>query len=642
MRGSIFKVFLVILFTLSGISVFSPLEARPPAPDTIFIGHFITLDRAHPEAEAIAVSSGRIVGVGSRSQVESLADKNTKRINFSGVGLPGFADAHVHVEGTGEQLEKLDLRGLTKAKILTRIAEAARVAPPGEWISGGGWDQGFWQPPEFPTAKELDAVSGDHPVILERIDGHSTWMNSKVLTLANITRDTPDPDGGLIRRDSAHEPSGMLVDHAQGLIRNVIPKPSPADRERQIRAALRQFSRWGLTSVHDAGVDLDTIAIYKDLLKRGELPVRVYAMARGEAAMRHYLESGPEHDLGGDMLAVRSFKLILDGALGSRGAEMTDPYSDAPKDHGLELVKDAELDEIVKAARQKGFQVNTHAIGDRAVTRALNAFQKGGVTPQERFRVEHASVVTNEDLSRFARYGIIASIQPVFVGEYGRWAEERVGPSRIHWMLRTRDFLNAGVALAAGSDYPASDSGDPIATLYCLVTGKSADGKLEAGWYRDQRVDVDQALGMMTAGPAFASFQENNLGALTIGRYADFTILSANPYNVPSENLRALTIRMTVVAGPSNLRCFASARYDSPLKSVPDLCSPPPRNHVNQAWVEFTGRPPGWRSGQSRANPSPAEFPANREKYREFANSCPRKMHPHLSKLQSLLQKVAV
>jgi predicted amidohydrolase YtcJ len=549
MRGSIFKVFLVILFTLSGTPVFSPVEARPPAPDTIFIGHFITLDRQHPDAEAIAVSAGRIVGVGSRSQAESLADKNTKRINFSGVGLPGFADAHIHVEGTGEQLEKLDLRGLTKAEILTRIAEAGRAAPRGGWISGGGWDQGFWQPPEFPTAKELDAVSGDHPVILERIDGHSTWVNSKVLTLANITRDTPDPDGGLIRRDSAHEPSGMLVDHAQELIRNVVPKPSQADRERHIRAALRQFTRWGLTSVHDAGVDLDTIGIYKDLLKLGELPVRVYAMARGEAAMRHYLESGPEPDLGGGILSVRSFKLILDGALGSRGAEMTDPYSDAPKDHGLELVKDAELDEIVTAARQKGFQVNTHAIGDRAVTRALNAFKKAGATREERFRVEHASIVTNEDLSRFSHYGIIASMQPVFVGEYSRWAEDRVGPSRIHWVLRTRDFLNAAVAIAAGSDYPASDSGSPIATLHCLVTRQSATGKPEEGWYNDQRVDVDQALRMMTAGPAFAAFQEKDLGALTVGRYADFTVISANPYQVRSKDLRTLSIRMTVVAG---------------------------------------------------------------------------------------------
>src|ERR1035437_6686584 len=543
------SVFLVALVTLLAVPVFAPLEAQSSAPETIFIGQFLTLDRSHPQAEAIGVSAGRIVAVGSRSDVEALANKTTRRIMISGVGLPGFADAHVHVAGVGSQLEKLDLRGLTKAEVMTRVAEAVRSAPPGGWISGGGWDEGFWRPPVFPTAKELDVVSGDHPVVLERIDGHSTWVNSKVLAMARISRDTPDPDGGLIRRDAAHEPTGMLVDHAQELISTVIPTPTHADQERYIRAALQQFTRWGLTSVHDAGVDLDTIAIYKDLLKRGELPVRVYAMARGEAAIRHYLESGPEPDLGNGMLAVRSFKLILDGALGSRGAEMTKAYTDAPEEHGLQLVKEVELDQIVRAARQKGFQVNTHAIGDRAVKHALDAFEKGGVTREERFRVEHASIVTNDDLLRFARLGIIASIQPVFVGEYSRWAEDRVGPSRVHWVLRTRDFLNAGVALASGSDFPASDSGMPIATLHCLVTRQSAAGKPEAGWYSDQDVDVDQALRMMTAGPAFAAFPEKDLGALTVGRYADFTVVSANPYQVPSRDLRTLTIRMTVVAG---------------------------------------------------------------------------------------------
>jgi predicted amidohydrolase YtcJ len=266
------KVFLVALVTPLAIPVFAPLRAlraQPPAPDTIFIGQFLTLDGSHPQAEAMAVFGGRIVAVGSRSEVEALANKTTRRITISGVALPGFADAHIHVAGVGEQLERLNLRGLTKAEVLTKVAEAVRSTPHGGWISGGGWDEGFWQPAVFPTAKELDAVSGDHPVTLSRIDGHSTWVNSKVLALAKISRDTPDPDGGLIRRNAAHEPTGMLVDNAQELIRGVTPKPTHTDQERHIRAALRQFTRWGLTSVHDAGVGLDTIAIYKDLLKRG-------------------------------------------------------------------------------------------------------------------------------------------------------------------------------------------------------------------------------------------------------------------------------------------------------------------------------------------------------------------------------------
>jgi predicted amidohydrolase YtcJ len=549
-RVAFFGVLITVsIFIVPLTPAAAPTRTRPHAADTIFVGEFLTLDPSHPYAQAIAVSAGRIIAVGSQAEVESLAQNNTRRVRFNGVALPGFDDAHIHVAGVGAQLERLDLRELTKKRIFAKVAQAVSSSLPEAWIFGDGWDQGFWQPAVFPTAQELDSVSAGHPVVLSRIDGHSTWVNSKVLAMAKISRDTPDPEGGRILRNATGEPTGMLVDNAQELIRHVIPKPTHADQARRIRAALQEFTRWGLTSVQDAAVDLDTIAIYKDLLQRGELPVRVYVMAAGEQARKHYLTTGPEPDLGKGMLAVRSFKLFADGALGSRGAELTEPYSDAPQERGLELIKDADLDQIVRAARQKGFQVNTHAIGDRAVRRVLDAYEKEDVTKQERFRVEHASIVTDEDLTRFARLGIIASIQPVFVGEYSRWAEDRVGPSRVHWVLRTRDLLNAGVTLAAGTDYPSSDSGRPIDTLYCAVTRRGADGKPEGGWYSDQSVDVDQVLRMMTTGAAYAAFQEKELGALTVGRYADFTVLSADPYKVPSNELRTAAIRMTVVGG---------------------------------------------------------------------------------------------
>jgi predicted amidohydrolase YtcJ len=526
-----------------------PLHGESPAVETIFVGKFLTLDKSHSEVEAIGVAAGRITAIGSESEIEALATRNTRKIKVDGIAVPGFADAHIHVEGVGEQLEQLNLRGLSKAEILNKVAEAAHNSPAGSWITGGGWDQGFWHPAVFPTAKELDRVSNDHPVALSRIDGHSTWVNSKILVLAKITSDTPDPDGGRIIRNIAGEPTGMLVDKAQGLLGSVEPKPTRADQERRIRLALQQFSKWGLTGVHDAGVGLETVSIYKDLLKRGDLTVRVYVMLAGEAARAHYLANGPEPDLGNGMLAVRSFKLFLDGALGSRGAELTQPYTDAPQEHGLELMKDADLEQIVRNSHQKGFQVNAHAIGDRAVNRALDAFQKSGVTASERFRIEHASMVKDEDMPRFVRLGVIASIQPVFVGEYSRWAEDRVGPSRVHWVLRTRDLLNAGVSLAAGTDYPSSDSGRAIDTLYCAVARKGSDGNPPEGWYSDQCVDVDQVLRMMSAGPAYAAFEEKDLGSLTVGRYADFTVLSANPYEVPVYDLPTLSIRMTVVAG---------------------------------------------------------------------------------------------
>jgi len=539
---------IVLVIALATFSS-SKLQGQSTKADTIFIGNFLTLDPSHPQAEAVAVSAGRIVAIGSQASVEAFATSSTKKIKLDGVALPGFADAHIHVEGVGEQLEQLNLRGLSKREILDKVAEATHGSASGASITGGGWDQGFWHPAVFPTAKDLDSVSGDHPVALSRIDGHSTWVNSKILALAKISRRTPDPDGGRILRDNAGNPSGMLIDKAQDLLRAVTPKPSRADRERRIRLALQQVSKWGLTSVHDAGVGLETISIYKELLKRGELPVRVYVMAAGEAARSYYLEHGPEPDLGQGMLAVRSFKLFLDGALGSRGAELTEPYSDDPKERGLELMKDADLERVLRAAHEKGIQVNTHAIGDRAVHRALDAFQKAGVTANDRFRVEHASIVADDDLPRFAAMGVIASIQPVFVGEYSRWAEDRVGSSRVHWVLRTRDLLNAGAMLAGGTDYPASDSGRAVDTLYCAVTRKGADGSPAAGWYIDQRVNVDQALRMMTAGPAYAAFQEKDLGELTVGRYADFTVVSSDPYKLPADELTTLGIRMTVLAG---------------------------------------------------------------------------------------------
>jgi len=528
----------------------SEVRTQAESPEAIFVGQFITLDPAHPRVEAVAVKKGRIVAAGSRADVERLGSPATRTIQIPGVGLPGFADAHVHLSALGQQLERLNLRGLSKEQILAKVAEAARATPPGDWIEGDGWDQGFFQPPVFPSASDLDAVSGDHPVSLSRIDGHSSWVNSRALSLAGISSTTPDPQGGRLLRGAANQPTGILVDRAQDALRRVRPAHADgAERARHIRAALQQYARWGLTSVHDAGTDLDTIAVYKQLLASGDLPLRLYVMARGAAATDHYLATGPELDAGGGLLAVRSFKVVADGALGSRGAELTEPYADAPREHGLEQVSDADLDRLVRAARAKGFQVNVHAIGDRAVHRVLDVFERAGVTRQDRFRIEHASMIAPADLPRFGGLGVIASMQSVFVGEYSRWSEQRVGPARVRWVLPTRDLLERGATLAFGTDYTASDSGDPVATLSGAVARQSLEGQPAAGWHNEQRIDVDQALRLMTAGPAFAAFEEHDLGQLAVGRYADLTVVSADPYTMRPEDLRTLRVRMTVVGG---------------------------------------------------------------------------------------------
>lgn len=532
--------------TCGGCSRSSSTPVR--AVEVILRGQFITLDPSNPRVDALAVANGRIVAAGPAAAIERLASGQTRRVDVPGVGLPGFADAHVHLSSLGRELERLDLRGLTKEQILAKVREATRAAPPGGWIEGNGWDQGFFVPPTFPSAADLDTASGDHPVVLTRIDGHSSWVSSRVLSLAGISAATKDPPGGRIVRDARNRPTGILVDRAQGALSRLRPDPSTADRERHIRAALQQYSRWGLTSVHDAGTDLETTGVYRQLLKSGELPVRVYVMvSRGAAG--HFLASGPERDVGDHLLAIRSIKLISDGALGSRGAELSDPYADAPGERGLQQMSDPDLDQTIREAHQRGFQVNVHAIGDAAVRRVLNAFERAGVKPSDRFRVEHASMIAPADVPRFAHLGVIASVQPVFVGEYSRWAQDRVGPDRIRWVLPLKDLVTSGAPVAFGTDFTASDSGDPLSTLASAVAGQSASGGAAAGWYQPQRVSLDTAVHAMTTGPAFAAFEETDVGQLVRGRYADVTVLSADPYGVPPEALRNLNVLMTIVGG---------------------------------------------------------------------------------------------
>jgi predicted amidohydrolase YtcJ len=387
--------------------------------------------------------------------------------------------------------------------------------------------------------------------MLDRVDGHAVWVNSRALQLAGISRDSRDPSGGKIVRDTRGEPSGIFIDSAIELVTRVVPAPSDADVERRLRAALAQYANWGLTGVHDAGASLREIAIYRQLAELGTLPIRMYVMATAQGStFTRTLERGPEVGLGNGMLTIRSVKVVLDGALGSRGAQLSAPYADAPEERGLSLVTDAQLDSIIAAAAARGFQVNVHAIGDEATHRLLDAFERAGsVTRSLRFRDEHVSMVRDEDVLRFAGLGVIASMQPVFVGEYARFAEARVGKARLPWVYRTRDLLKAGTVVASGTDYPASDAGNPVLTLYGMVTRRGPDGLPLGGWLSTQEVGVDIALRSMTQGAAYASFLEKELGAITVGRRADFTVLSSDPYSVASEELRSLRVLRTVVGG---------------------------------------------------------------------------------------------
>lgn len=539
----------MLAFALSGARAHLPAQA--PGTTIVYTGTFITLDSSSTRVHAIAVRDGVIVAIGSLAHVDSVASARAAHVALPGFVLPGFADAHAHPLDLGQQLESMDLHALSKSEVLRRVARAAQKAPAGAWIRGTGWDQAFWSPPIFPTAAELERVSAGHPVLLDRIDGHAIWVNERALALAHIERGRADPSGGRIMRDASGVPTGIFLDSAMSLITRAIPAASDATIERQLRRALAQYAEWGLTSVHDAWAELQVIRAWKSLARRGALTTRLYVMAGAQdSTLTQTLAAGTRIGHRADLLTIRSVKVVLDGALGSRGAQLSTPYSDEPATRGLSLVSDARLDSIIALCAARDFQVNVHAIGDEANRRLLNAFARAGAAARRlRFRDEHASLVPDDLLPRFAALGVIASIQPVFVGEYSRFAEARVGRARVHWVERTRDFVTSGARIASGTDYPASDTGDPIATLFSMVTRRGADGTPRAGWLPDQRVSVDVALRSMIAGPAYAAFQETELGAITVGRAADFTVLSGDPYATPPDSLRSLRVLRTIVAG---------------------------------------------------------------------------------------------
>jgi len=520
------------------------------APEVIFTGQFVTLDESRADVEAIAVTDGVIVSIGTADSVLSTAGDDTEVVEVPGIAVPGWVDGHVHISGLGSALLNLNVQSMTKEQVFTAVADIAQVTPPGDWIFGRGWDEGFFDVPEYPTAADLDAASPQNPVLLQRIGGHSAWANSAALDAAGIDQDTQDPEGGQVVRDSNGDATGMMLEQATDLVTAVMPNMNTAEyTERYIRAALDQYRRWGLTGVHDAGSSLEEIAILKKLLDAGELPLRVYAMAQGSEAVEHYLANGPEIGLGDDRLTVRSFKIMIDGALGARGAEMSQPYNDAPATTGLQQMSDNEIDEFFIAARAKGFQVNGHVIGDYGVQRLLDAIERNDVPAEERFRLEHASIISPANLQRFSELGAIASMQPVFIGEYQRWGVDRVGEDRAPWIMPIRDLLVSGARFASSTDYPASDSGDPRTTLNGLVTRTGFDGEPAGGWFPEQSVDVDTALRSMSAGNAYAAFQEDKLGALAVGRYADFTALGEDPRAAAPESLLSIDVVMTVVGG---------------------------------------------------------------------------------------------
>ena len=500
---------------------------------------------------------GKIIAVGGSADVAGKA-KNARRIDMQGrTVLPGLIDAHGHVFGLGQQLTQLDLSATTSLDgAMEAIAGYARANADHAWIRGRGWNQENWKLGRFPTAAELDAVVSDRPVWLERVDGHAGWANRRALALAGITKTTPDPVGGKIVRDANGEATGVLVDAAQELVAKVLPRQTEAEGRVMLDRALQEIARVGLTSVHDAGIGVGEDRLYRAYADQGKLTARVYAMIGGtDKDFDELSKNGPLKEYGKGMYALRSVKLYSDGALGSRGAALIKPYSDEPHSHGLLFFNMAQMDAKMAKAMRKGYQVNVHAIGDAGNRQILDIYKKElGVTKSgkgganARHRIEHAQVVTLEDIPRFKTLGIIPSMQPTHATSDKNMAETRVGPERIKGAYAWRSFLHQGSRIACGSDFPV-EAPNPFFGIHAAVTRQDAQGQPVAGWYPNQAMSLKEAFRCFTLDAAYAGHQENSLGSLEAGKQADFIVIDRDLFRMPTYDIHKTGVLETWVAG---------------------------------------------------------------------------------------------
>jgi hypothetical protein len=505
------------------------------------------MDPVKPNATAVALAGERIIAVGDDAEVRKLARPTTRLIDLAGKTVtPGLIDAHCHLYGLGVDLESVSVRQLpSEADVVGAVAEAAKTRPPGEWLIGRGWDQNRWPGQQFPTKATLDAIA-DRPVLLRRVDGHAVWVNSAALALAKITAATKDPAGGKILRDAKGEPTGVLIDNATDLVDAVVPAAKPDVRERRIRAAAKAAIEAGITGVHEMGIDDETAAVYRKLATANELPLRVYAYLAGDAGNLARVRTAPEPAVG--WFVMRGVKYFSDGALGSRGARLYQPYDDEDANKGLWVTEPEKLASAVDTAVSGGWQVAVHAIGDAAIGSVLDAYLAAQRKHEGdlRLRIEHVQVIGMDDISRMIEAKAVASMQPTHATSDMPWAEQRVGANRIKWAYAWRTMLDKGIPLAAGSDFPVEDV-PPLLGIYAAVTRQDASGKPDGGWYPRQRMTLDEAIAAFTRGAAYAEFAENTRGMIAVGRTADLTVFDRKL--AADRSLLETRAKLTIVGG---------------------------------------------------------------------------------------------
>ncbi|MCZ2389854.1 MAG: amidohydrolase [Acidobacteria bacterium] len=510
-----------------------------------------TMDDKRSVVRSMAVLNGRIIALGSDDEIKPLVGAKTRVIDAGGkTVIPGFNDAHLHFTPGGEQLSLVDLRSSrSPQEFAQRIKDYAAKLKEGEWITGGRWDHENWTPANLPTKELIDSVVAKNPVFVNRLDGHMGVANSLALKLAGITKDTKDVAGGVIVRDANGEPTGVLKDAAMGLVARVIPPSSFAQRLAAAEAATNYAASLGVTSAQDmqAGRNL---AVYEELLRQGKLKTRLYAGA-DLADWKERADVGIRHNFGGPMLRTGTLKGYGDGSLGSSTAWFFEPYSDMPSTSGVPSAEMPHLYEYVSAADKNGLQVMIHAIGARTNATILDIYErveKENGPSDRRFRIEHAQHLRVSDIPRFAKLGVIASMQPVHLTDDGRWAEKRLGKERLKGTYAFKSLIESGAHVAFGTDWSVAPL-NPLFGIYAAVTRRTTDDKNPGGWLPDEKISVDQAVLCYTLGSAYAEYQENEKGTLEVGKLADLVILSDDIFVIDPVKIAEVKVLKTIVGG---------------------------------------------------------------------------------------------
>ncbi|HJQ67483.1 MAG TPA: amidohydrolase [Blastocatellia bacterium] len=537
-----------------------PVRSQAQAADIVFKnGNVYTVNERQPRAEAIAVKGNKIIFVGSNKAAKAYEGKTTRVIDLQGkTVVPGMADAHYHLAGVGAREMNLNLEGTaSKEEFLAKVKARVDRAKAGEWVTGRGWIETFWKPPTFPTRWDLDKIAPNNPIYLTRADGHASVVNSAALKVAGVTRETPAPQGGEIMKDrQTGEPSGMLVDRAQNIVGRHVPPATEADLEEALVLGVRRSIELGWTQIQNAGSPFSEVELLRKLYRDGKIKLRIYEAIRGPSPdAARLLREGASTGEFDNRFTVRTIKVSIDGALGSKGAALLEPYSDHDTT-GLLMYKEEDLMPMFTEALRQGIQVETHAIGDRANRVILDIYEKAfkSVPPAERkqreprWRVEHAQIMHPSDIPRFKQLGVIPSMQPSHAIGDLHFAPSRVGVKRLEGAYAWQTFIKSGSIIAGGSDAPV-ERGEPMIEFYAAVARRDQKGFTGEGWHPEQAVSREQALKMFTIWAAYAAFEEGVRGSIEVGKLADLTILSADIMKIAAPEILKTRCVMTVING---------------------------------------------------------------------------------------------